>query len=215
MAEGPATGSYAHISPSTGAPAGGPLETIDQTIDYYVNTHATVAGQTPPVAYYASAHLDTESGASGDLTVSFQIILPRGYSYTSRLGWRMPVTYVNAQPSFTDAGDVTVRANAGPQAVANWATAISAGPADEARQTVSFVVTGNSNPSLFTAGPVIAPDGTLIITPAPGAIGSAQITVVLRDNGGTTLGGVDTSAPHTFTINVTAPKPNQAPTVCI
>ena len=49
----------------------------------------------------------------------------------------------------------------------------------------------------------------LTYTPATNAFGTATITVVLKDNGGTANGGVDTSAPQTFVINVT--PVNQAP----
>src|SRR5438552_14815676 len=47
------------------------------------------------------------------------------------------------------------------QTVANWATNISAGPANESGQTLTFQVTGNTNASLFTAGPAISSSGTL------------------------------------------------------
>ena len=50
--------------------------------------------------------------------------------------------------------------------------------------------------------PTIAPNGTLTYAPAAGANGSAAVTVQLHDNGGTANGGVDTSAPQTFTITV-------------
>ena len=43
----------------------------------------------------------------------------------------------------------------------------------------------------------------LTYTAAPNATGTATITVALQDNGGTANGGVDTSAPQTFTITVT------------
>ncbi|HYX31257.1 MAG TPA: Ig-like domain repeat protein, partial [Pyrinomonadaceae bacterium] len=39
-------------------------------------------------------------------------------------------------------------------------------------------------------------------TPAPNAFGTATITIVLMDNGGTDHGGQDTSAPQSFTITV-------------
>jgi len=50
----------------------------------------------------------------------------------------------------------------------------------------------------------IAANGTLTFTPAPNAIGSATVTVVAQDDGGTANGGVDMSAAQTFTITVTA-----------
>ena len=41
-------------------------------------------------------------------------------------------------------------------------------------------------------------------TPAANASGAATVTVQLHDNGGTTGGGADTSAPQTFAVTVTA-----------
>ncbi|MCC8999988.1 MAG: Ig-like domain-containing protein [Candidatus Contendobacter sp.] len=113
------------------------------------------------------------------------------------------VTPVNDAPSFTKGGDQTVPEDAGAQTVNTWATAISAGPADEAGQTLTFNI-GNSNPSLFSAVPAISPTGVLTYTPAAGQSGSATITVTLQDNGGAANGGINASAAQTFTITVTA-----------
>jgi hypothetical protein len=96
-------------------------------------------------------------------------------------------------------GDRTVFEDAGPQAV-GWASSITAGPASESSQTVSFY-TSTSNPGLFAASPAVAPDGTLTFTPAANAYGSATVTVTARDDGGTANGGDDsTSASFTVTI---------------
>lgn len=113
------------------------------------------------------------------------------------------ITAVNDAPSFVKGADQTVAEDAGAQSVANWATSISAGPADESAQNVSFLITGNTNVGLFSTAPAIAPDGTLTYTPAPNVSGSATITVRIMDDGGTANGGVDTSAAQTFTITVT------------
>ena len=113
------------------------------------------------------------------------------------------VTAVNDPPSFTEGPDQTVLEDAGPRSVPNWATGVSAGPPDESGQTVSFVVTGNTNPGLFAVAPAISSSGTLTYTTAPNANGAATITVLARDNGGTTNGGVDSSPPQTFVITVT------------
>jgi hypothetical protein len=111
------------------------------------------------------------------------------------------VTPVNDAPSFTSGAAQAVLANAGAQTVANWATNISAGPADESGQTLNFIVS-NSNNSLFSVQPALAADGTLTFTPAPGG-GTATVTVQLHDSGGVANGGVDTSAAQTFVITVT------------
>ena len=114
------------------------------------------------------------------------------------------VTAVNDLPSFSKGTDQTVLEDAGAQTTAGWATNISAGPADEAAQTLTFVVTTN-NDALFSVLPAInASNGSLTFRPAANANGSATITVRLQDNGGTANGGVDTSAAQTFTIGVTA-----------
>jgi hypothetical protein len=121
------------------------------------------------------------------------------------------VDAVNDPPSFTKGADQTVPQDAGAQSVVGWATAISAGPADESGQALTFDVS-NDDPALFSAQPAVSPTGTLTYTPAPGASGSATVTVTLSDDGGTANGGDDTSAPHTFTITVT-PGPVNAPPV--
>ncbi len=104
---------------------------------------------------------------------------------------------------------VIVAENAGAQTLNNVARSISPGPADEAAQTVVFTVTNNNN-ALFSVQPALTANGTLTFTPAPNTTGSATVTVVARDNGGTASGGVDTSAPQTFTISV-----EHAPTVVL
>src|SRR6185503_8156921 len=96
-------------------------------------------------------------------------------------------------------------AGAQPQTVPNWATNISAGPANESAQLVTFIV---SQSPLFAVQPAISPDGTLTFTPNAAANGTAALTVMLRDNGGTADGGVDTSAPQTFSITV---RTNESP----
>lgn len=117
----------------------------------------------------------------------------------------------NAAPSFIKGPDQFVSDGAGPQTVAAWATAISPGPAAEAGQQVTFHIVGNTQPSLFTAGPVISANGTLSYTPAVNTAGTATLTINLSDNGGTANGGADTSANQTFTITVNSV--NDAPTL--
>jgi hypothetical protein len=121
------------------------------------------------------------------------------------------VNAVNDAPSFVKGIDQTVNEDAGAQTVNGWATSISAGPADESGQTLTFNVTGNTNPSLFSAAPAISSNGTLTYTSAPNANGAATVTVTLSDNGGTANGGVNTSAPQSFLITVN--PVNDAPTI--
>ncbi len=112
------------------------------------------------------------------------------------------VTPVNDAPSFTKGADQTLAEDAGPQSVSGWATAVSPGP-NESAQAVSFLVTNNTNAALFSSAPAVDPSGTLSFTAAANASGSATLTLVARDDGGTANGGQDTSAAQTFTITVT------------
>ncbi|HMC10688.1 MAG TPA: dockerin type I domain-containing protein, partial [Pirellulaceae bacterium] len=75
-------------------------------------------------------------------------------------------------------------------------------PPNEAGQKLHFAVT-NDNNAFFAIQPTIDATGKLTFTPHPNVAGSAQVTVVLMDNGGTDNGGSDTSDLQTFTINIT------------
>ena len=114
------------------------------------------------------------------------------------------VNAVNDAPSFTKGGNKTVLEDAGVQTFAAWATGFDPGPTNENGQTVLAYLVSNDNNPLFSAQPAVATNGTLTFTPAADANGSATVTVTVQDNGGTAIGGVDTSAPQTFTITVTA-----------
>jgi hypothetical protein len=81
------------------------------------------------------------------------------------------------------------------------------GPEDEQSQTTHFAIGANSHPELFAAGPTIDAAGNLTFTPAPNALGLAEIEVVLVDDGGTAHGGIDTSAARTLQVNITKPHP--------
>ena len=58
-------------------------------------------------------------------------------------------------------------------------------------------------PASSPRAPAVAANGDLTYTPAPNAFGSATITLVAQDDGGTANGGNDTSASQTFDITVT------------
>jgi hypothetical protein len=118
---------------------------------------------------------------------------------------------VNDAPTFTAGANQTVAEDSGAHSVPGWASGISAGPAEESDQQLTFEVTNNTNTRLFSTQPSVAPNGTLSYALAADENGSADVTVRLKDNGGLANGATDTSAEQTFTINVTAV--NDAPIV--
>jgi hypothetical protein len=186
----------------------GPANESSQTVHFIVanNNNALFSAQ-PAVSPSGVLTFTPAANANGTATVTVSLqddggTANGGVDTSPSQTFTITVTAVNDAPSFTSGGDVTVLEDSGAYSAA-WATAISAGPADESSQTVHFNIVSNSNPSLFSSAPSIAADGTLSFTPAPNAFGDATVTVNLQDNGGTANGGVDTSANVTFTIHVT------------
>ena len=160
-------------------------------------------------AWDLTSGLDPVTGADGDTGNASINGGTTAYSSTFATA-SLLVGTVNQAPTFVPGPNETVLEDAGPATFTKWATSISPGAPSESSQVLNFIVTGNTNPSLFLTGPAISPTGTLTFTSAPDANGSATITIVLKDNGGTLSGGVDTSVAKTFTINVT--PVNDAPT---
>ena len=119
------------------------------------------------------------------------------------------VNAVNDAPRFAgvQGNDQTIEAQAAPVTIPNFATNVAPGPTtatDEVGQAVSFAVTTSDN-SLFAQTPTITPQGTLAYQPADDKIGTAQVSVVLRDNGSGQGTNVNVSPPQTFDVEVVAP----------
>jgi CSLREA domain-containing protein len=195
---------------ATGISAG-PADESGQTLTFQVtgNTNAGLFSTAPAISSSGTLTFTPAANANGSATITINLKdnggTANGGSDTSApQTFVISVSAVNDAPSFTKGANQTVNEDAGAQTVTTWATSISAGPSDEAGQTVSFNITGNTNAALFSAGPAVSSAGTLTYTPAANANGSATITIVAQDNGGTASGGVDTSASQTFTITVNA-----------
>ena len=125
-----------------------------------------------------------------------------GVDTSTEENFTISITPVNDAPSFTKGPNQTINEDAGSQFISNWATSISQGPNES--DSFSFQVTNNTNPGLFSQQPAVFTSGLLTYQAAFNASGTADITIVLKDTGGTANGGADTSAPQTFTITVTA-----------
>jgi hypothetical protein len=143
------------------------------------------------------------ANANGTATITVTVNDGGSVNPSVSQAFAVTVNPVNDAPSFTKGADQMVKNDSGPNSIPNWATGISAGPADESGQTLSFELTP-SNSAIFLVPPAISPAGTLTFTPKANAVGISTVAVQLHDNGGTADGGVDTSAPQSFSITVKA-----------
>jgi hypothetical protein len=188
----------------------GPVNESGQVVNFQVtgNTNTALFSASPVISSTGTLTYTPVANANGSATITVKL---QDFSGTANGGvdtsaphtFTITVNAVNDPPSFIKGDNQTVNEDTGSQTLINWATGISAGPANES-QTLAFQITDNSNPGLFSAGPAISPDGTLTYTPAANANGSATVTVVLKDSGGTANGGVDTSPAQTFMIGITS-----------
>ncbi|MDT4922672.1 MAG: large repetitive protein [Pseudonocardiales bacterium] len=164
---------------------------------------APVCTNPSPPASHCTSTVTYTPAANFFGTDTFTYTVNDGTVASTQATITMTIASVNDAPSFTKGPDRTVLEDSGPVTFNPWATGISFGPANEAGQTVSFVVSNNNNP-LFLTQPAVDGAGVLTFTPAANANGSATVTLHAHDDGGTAGGGVDDSAPQTFVINVTA-----------
>lgn len=197
------------VDPWATAISAGAADESGQALNFTVsNDNNALFSVQPSVSPSGVLSFTPAATINGSATVTLTLVddggTANGGSDTSApQTFTISVVGINDPPSFTAGPDQTVDEDAGAQTVNPWATAISAGPPNEASQVVSFNVTNNSNAALFSAGPAISSTGVLTYTPADDAFGSATITLVAMDDGGTANGGNDTSPPQTFQINVT------------
>ncbi len=188
----------------------GPADESGQQVLAYVvlsNSNAALFSVAPAVANDGTLSFTPATNASGVATVTVAVrdnggVANGGADTSAPQSFTITVTAVNDAPAFTKGANPIVTEDSGSQTMPGWATAMSAGPSDESGQALTFQVTGSSNPLLFAAAPAVSANGTLTFTPAPNASGSAMITLVLSDDGGTANGGVNTSAAQTFTIAI-------------
>jgi hypothetical protein len=185
----------------------GPADESGQTLNFVVtNNRSSLFSTQPAISPTGTLTYTPAADANGIATVSVALkdnggTLNAGQDTSPTQTFTIVIISVNDQPSFIKGPDQTVNNDAGLQTVNNWATNVSVGPANET-QFFFFVISGNSNPGLFAQAPTINTSGRLTYQPASNAGGTAIITVFLQDTGGTANGGVDRSAPQTFTITV-------------
>ncbi|WP_051221700.1 HD domain-containing phosphohydrolase [Conexibacter woesei] len=190
-----------HITP-------GPADESSQAIAFTTsNDNNSLFAAQPAVSPGGTLTFTPASGAHGVATVTITAhddggTADGGADTSSAQTFTITVLAPNHAPSFSKGSDPTVLEDAGPQTLSGWASGISAGPSYESAQVVSFTI-NNPLAALFAAAPALSGSGTLRFTPAANQNGAATFTVTAHDDGGTADGGVDTSAPQTFTVTVT------------
>ncbi len=144
---------------------------------------------------------------NGNLTVN--VAVQDKEAFGSPFEITVTVNPVNDAPQLIAGSDIQVPEDAGAKSYANWAD-LSAGPENERSQSLSVRVDVD-NPSLFSVLPKIDSSGTLTFTSARDSNGVATMSIIAYDDGGTELGGVDSSSRAEFTITVS--NDNDAPVI--
>jgi hypothetical protein len=185
----------------------GPADESSQNVTFVVTTDTPALFVVQPaVAPNGTLTFEPAADANGSATVTVVAhddggTANGGVDTSAPRSFAVTVDPVDDAPSFAAGPNQSVLEDAGPKTVTGWASAISAGPANEASQSVTFSASANI-PSLFSTQPAVAPNGKLTYTPAADANGVATVTVVAHDDGGTANGGIDDSPPSTFTITI-------------
>jgi hypothetical protein len=185
----------------------GPANEASQNISFTAgaDTPALFAVQ-PAIAPNGTLTYTPAANANGLATITVTALddggtANGGLNTSASATFTITVDPVNDAPTFNAGSNPSAVSLLGAQTISGWATGITPGPADESSQNVTFIVS-STNGGLFAVPPAIAPDGTLTYTPNLLALGSSTVTVRAVDDGGSSNGGSDTSAPQTFTITI-------------
>ncbi len=187
----------------------GPPNESSQTLSFDItaNSDPSMFSAGPTVTSAGTLTYTLAADANGSANVSVRIhdsgsTARGGQNVSASQAFSIDVTPVNDRPSFNPGSDQTVSENAGAQSVGGWATGVDRGAPDESSQTVSYVVTGDTNAALFSAAPAVSSAGTLTYTPAASKSGTATITLHIHDTGGSANGGIPDGVNESFDITV-------------
>ncbi|GAB5388842.1 MAG: hypothetical protein Alpg2KO_18100 [Alphaproteobacteria bacterium] len=114
----------------------------------------------------------------------------------------------NSQPSLSVGTVSPVEAGTGVQTVPGFAS-FNPGAGDSGQVVDAYIVVETADPANAVSGVSIDTSGTLSYS--PDALGAADYSVTVRDDGGTANGGQDTSDPVTFSITVSPPPVGTGP----
>lgn len=156
---------------------------------------APTTGASPTSVTYAP-----NANATGSDT--FTVTVNDGSATDSR-AVNVTITPVNDAPTLIVPSTQRVSGTGGSQrSIPGYATAQPGGGSDEAGQTFTYSVVETLDENNVVSGVSITSTGELRFTPAADAEGYAYYSVTLTDSGGTTNGGVDSSAPVTVTLSI-------------
>jgi len=197
----------------------GPADESAQTaLAYTVSnmSNAALFSSLPSVSTNGNLSYTPASNAFGTATFQVQVqdsggTANGGQDTSAPQTFTITVNGINDQPSFTASNPPAANENAGAQTVAGWATFNPGNPQESTQTVLAYTVSNIGNTALFSVQPSVAANGNLTYTPVAGANGTSTFSVAVQDNGGTTNGGVDTSAVQTFTITVN--PVNDPPTI--
>ncbi|HPH96017.1 MAG TPA: Ig-like domain-containing protein [Anaerolineaceae bacterium] len=186
----------------------GPANESTQTVSFTLSGYdAGLFSELPALSPSGTLSFTAMDNAYGSTTVSVVLqddggTVNGGKDISGEQIWTILIQPVNDAPSFAIGGSIVeVSEDSGTQTLAGWASNISAGPANESSQTVSFQLSGY-DAGLFSGQPAISASGDLTFTPAADANGSTTLIVALKDDGGMDHGGTDTSATQTLDIQI-------------
>jgi hypothetical protein len=196
---------YAAINPValTGIRSGNPTAPLPLTVTAVSNRLDLLSN---PVINYTTGSTDATlllnpKFAGAGIAVVTVTVSDGTRTGTTTTTFQVEIRLRNTAPSFRGGSDQVVTEDSTLQRIPQWATEMSAGRSSEAGQALNFVVTHDA-PGLFIVEPSLSSDGTLTYQAAPDVSGTTTVQVLLRDNGGTGDGGVDTSAPQMLQIIV-------------
>jgi len=214
-----AENSDAHTVNLTGISAGGSTDTWQSLTITAASSNPTLI-PTPTISYTnpSTTGILTFKPATNQFGTAMITVTVRdnggtaggGVDTTTQL-FAIDVKQVNVAPTLNALPNLTLNENAGVQVVN--LTGISPGPATDAGQAIT--ITAYSNNLALIPQPLItytspAATGTLAFQPVAESTGTAIITIVVQDDGGTADGGVDTTIR---VFNVTVNMINNPPTI--
>ena len=162
-------------------------------------TGGDVDGSLELSASGAFAFTSTDPDANGQS--SFTYLASDGFN-TSQATVTLNIQPVNDPPTFQALSTNLVSQTGLAHVITGWATDINPGPVNESNQTLTFLVNEVDVPTgFFNQIPTIdASDGNLTLDLQANATGTAELSIILQDSGGTQNGGQNQSTPLTLLI---------------